>query len=378
MKPGKAIVAGGSVGGLFAAVLLQRLGWDVVVYERSTSGLAGKGAGLVPQSEVTTILEELDRRDVLRSGVLAHERIFLDRSGRVIETLRTPQSQMSWDLLFSAFRSLVPDAQYRAGRSITHASTSASGASVYFDDGTRDTADLVIGADGIGSVVRQSVAPGTEPRYAGYAAFRGLSPEIELSEAAADLLSERFTFFNSFRSQYLGYLVAGPDGSIAPGKRRYNWVWYRALSSDELERTLLSEEGQSRMYSTPPGGLSQEAMQELREAAELLLPPVLSDLIRSEPRPFVQAIFDYETPVMIHGRIALLGDAAFVVRPHTAMGVSKAAGDAMALRDALDQSSTIEHALQRYDLERLLVGQSIAAYGRRLGQSFAATRSPLG
>ncbi len=72
---------------------------------------------------------------------------------------------------------------------------------------------------------------------------------------------------------------------------------------------------------------------------------------------------------MVSRRIALIGDAAFVVRPHTAMGVSKAAGDAMALRDALRQTEDLPGALSRYQSTRLPVGKSIAAYGRRLAET---------
>ncbi|HAU75348.1 MAG TPA: 2-polyprenyl-6-methoxyphenol hydroxylase, partial [Agrobacterium sp.] len=82
-----------------------------------------------------------------------------------------------------------------------------------------------------------------------------------------------------------------------------------------------------------------------------------------------QGIFDYEAEHMVSQRIALVGDAAFVVRPHTAMGVSKAAGDAMALRDALRQTDDLPAALARYQNIRLPVGKAIAAYGRRLGET---------
>jgi len=76
---------------------------------------------------------------------------------------------------------------------------------------------------------------------------------------------------------------------------------------------------------------------------------------------------------MIKGRIALLGDAAFIVRPHTAMGVSKAAGDAMALRDCLTQSRDLPEALNQYNNLRDLAGREIARYGQDLGASFSAT-----
>jgi 2-polyprenyl-6-methoxyphenol hydroxylase-like FAD-dependent oxidoreductase len=78
-----------------------------------------------------------------------------------------------------------------------------------------------------------------------------------------------------------------------------------------------------------------------------------------EQWPFIQAIFDYEAPSMHRLGIALLGDAAVVVRPHTAMGVSKAAGDALALRDALWKEHSLESALHRYGETRLAVGRQL-------------------
>ena len=74
-------------------------------------------------------------------------------------------------------------------------------------------------------------------------------------------------------------------------------------------------------------------------------------------------------PRMIGRSIVLIGDAAFVARPHTAMGVSKAAGDVMALGDNLARAGNLAAALQRYEAERIEVGRDIAAYGRQLGPS---------
>jgi 2-polyprenyl-6-methoxyphenol hydroxylase-like FAD-dependent oxidoreductase len=194
VTPGKAIVVGGSVGGLFAAVLLHHAGWQVALYERSFAGLAGKGAGLVAQIEVSRILAEIGRAEVSRSGVVARERIFLDRQGKIVHTVRTPQSQMSWDLLFEAFRSELPENCYRRGVHILSATHNEHTATVLMEDGTTDTGDLIVGADGIGSSIRNVVAPRTEPRYAGYVAFRGLAPETHLSPESADTLLGRFTF----------------------------------------------------------------------------------------------------------------------------------------------------------------------------------------
>jgi 2-polyprenyl-6-methoxyphenol hydroxylase-like FAD-dependent oxidoreductase len=370
---GKVIVVGGSVGGLFAAVLLRRAGWQVTLYERSAAGLAGKGAGLVAQIDVSRILSEIGREDVLNSGVVARERIFLDRQSKIVHTVSTPQSQMSWDLLFEAFRAELPENNYRVGKRVLSARDDGHTATVTMEDGTTETGDLVVGADGIGSSIRNIVAPGSAPHYAGYVAFRGLAPETLMSPESAEMLLGRFTFYNAHRTQMLGYLVAGSDGSIETGLRRYNWVWYRALTEDELGCALTTNSGEKRQYSVSAGSLSPATRRELQESAASQLPAVCAQLVEREPNPFVQAIFDYEAPSMVKGRIALLGDAAFIVRPHTAMGVSKAAGDAMALRDCLSQAREMPDALRRYDNLRRLVGHEIAAYGRQLGASFRST-----
>jgi 2-polyprenyl-6-methoxyphenol hydroxylase-like FAD-dependent oxidoreductase len=369
---GKVIIVGGSVGGLFAAVLLHRAGWKVTLYERSAGGLAGKGAGLVAQADVSRILAEIDREDVLRSGVVAQQRIFLNRQGEIVHTIDTAQSQISWDMLFQAFRSELPESCYRRGMYVVSAEQNGDSARVAMADGTTDSGDLVIGADGIGSRVRDFVAADTEPGYAGYVAFRGLSPESHMPPDSVELVRDRFTFYNAHRTQFLGYLVAGSDGSIEPGHRRYNWVWYRTVTNEQLARVLTTGLGESREYSVPSGSLSQATRNELVMSAQAELPALLALLVENERAPFVQAIFDYEAPAMVKGRLAILGDAAFVVRPHTAMGVSKAAGDAMTLSDCLTNTPTISEALDRYDSLRNPVGKEIARYGRRLGASLNA------
>jgi 2-polyprenyl-6-methoxyphenol hydroxylase-like FAD-dependent oxidoreductase len=93
-------------------------------------------------------------------------------------------------------------------------------------------------------------------------------------------------------------------------------------------------------------------------------------LVTSAKQPILQAIYDLESPRLAVGRVVLLGDAAFVARPHVAAGVTKAAFDARALADELaDAGDDIEAALLRYDQSRSQIGRGVVARARYLGSS---------
>jgi len=302
-------------------------------------------------------------------GVVARERITFNRDGGIAQRQVTPQMQISWDHLYRAFRALVVDDDYVLGRGVQSVSQNDEFVRLNFEDGSEEVADLVIGADGVGSVIRQAVTDEPSPSvYAGYVAWRGLLPESMLPADSAAQLLDRFGFFVMPGSHILGYTVTGPNGETERGARRYNWVWYRRISKAELVDVLTDAEGQVHAYSLAPGQLRESRRQALVEEAAHLLPPPFATAVAAERQPFVQAIFDYEASRMINGRLALLGDAAFVVRPHTAMGVAKAAGDAMAFRSYLARLPYAD-ALPAYQRERLPIGAEIAAYGRRLGAS---------
>ncbi|MGD8196014.1 FAD-dependent monooxygenase [Herbiconiux sp. P18] len=362
-------VVGGSIGGLFAASLLTRAGHRVTVFERSVHGLARRGAGLVAQQELFDLLELVGRRDAGRVGVVAHERITLDRSGAVVIRDPSPQTQLSWDHLYEVFRSLVPAERYRLAHPVLSVRSSEQHAVVELADGTREAFDLVIGADGLNSVTRTAVVPEhTANSYAGYVTWRGLVPEADLPRAAAAPLLERFAFFTGPRAHMLGYLVPGPAGEVTPGLRRYNWVWYRPVTLDALAALMIDSGRPATDVSLAPGQLPAALREGLVDAAALELPPPFALAVAAEPRPFLQAIFDYVPPRMASGRVALLGDAAVMVRPHTAMGAAKAAADAMSLAALID-ALPLAQALDRYQRERLAAGRAISEYGRRLAAS---------
>jgi 2-polyprenyl-6-methoxyphenol hydroxylase-like FAD-dependent oxidoreductase len=113
----------------------------------------------------------------------------------------------------------------------------------------------------------------------------------------------------------------------------------------------------------------------MRAAAERLLPPQFRAIVRLIDEPILQPIYDLQSPHLAFGRVAIIGDAAFVARPHVAAGVSKAADDAAALAQALATEEDVAAALRRFEAERLPVGHKIIERARHLGAYLQATQS---
>lgn len=369
-------IVGGSLAGLFVATLLKREGHDFRIYERSVRGLDGRGAGLLGKKETFAILRAAGCEHVARVSVIARERLTFDETGAVVDRSMAPQSQLSWDYLYRTFRDFIAGDDYMLGRHVDGIRQDDDAAYLTFKDGGEESADVVIGADGAASIVRNAVNGRLSPsKYAGYVGWRGLLPETALPpEAAADLL-DRFAFHQISGSHILGFLVAGPHAETTVGSRRYNWVWYRPAAGEIARAEVFTDSaGRVHPYSLPPGSVPQAARAVMIGDAARLLPPSLAAAVAATEQPFVQGVFDYETPLMANGRLVLIGDAAFVARPHTAMGVAKAAGDAMALVAHLSRKPIVE-ALRAFHEERLPVGASIVAYGRRLGEMLTAKAS---
>ena len=156
----------------------------------------------------------------------------------------------------------------------------------------------------------------------------------------------------------LGYPVAGPDNDLRPGHRRYNFVWYRPASEDsELPRLLTDDSGRTHALSIPPPLIARDVIAAMRADAERVLAPQFNEMVGLCAQPFLQPIYDLEVPRMAFGRVAILGDAAFVARPHVGAGVAKAAEDALALAQALDAGENVEAALNRISSERASAGR---------------------
>ncbi|WP_175885384.1 FAD binding domain-containing protein [Burkholderia sp. BCC0044] len=366
----KAIIAGGSVGGLFAATALRAAGWDVRVFEQSPHALDSRGGGIVLQPPIERAFAFGGVTLPGDSGVDSIDRIYVDAQDRIVQRFTMPQTQTGWNVIYTALKRALPADIIHAGDAFERFEQDGERIVAHFASGRAETADLLIGADGGRSTVRAQLLPDVRPTYAGYVAWRGLVDERALPEQVLLLLRERFTFQQGDRHLFLTYLVPGADGATEPGKRRVNWVWYRRLASDRLPSLFLARDGTQRDGSLPPGAMRDDNRAELVDAADRMLAPTLAALVDASPAPFAQAMVDLAAARMAFGRVVLLGDAACIVRPHTAAGVAKAADDAVGLAEALRdvaRGAAFDAALARWDARQRAAGALLSARGIALG-----------
>jgi len=351
------IVVGGSLSGLFAGIALKRLGHNVRIFERNPAPLLNdQGAEIVAGEDVQSFLHQYDltRRPIAITATRG--RLRLDRDGNVTGREDLIQKMTSWDLLYHLMRanfdyvkseySDVPEGlkgegegKYEYGCQVTglHDLGAGKGTEVTFKKTNQPeyttTADLLIAADGGSSTVRSLVLPDVKRTYAGYVAWRGTVKETKLSKRAAEVFVETMTIFWAPGHLILMYLIPGHAGTLEPGERLANWVWYCDYVDGSPEHTELmtDADGKPHRITVPVGKVTAAAWEKQKEHAEKVLPPQFAELVRLTDVPFVQAITDVISSrcSFWDGRVLLVGDALAGFRPHTAASTNQAAFDAM-------------------------------------------------
>ena len=358
------VISGGSMGGLFTGVTLARSGHRPTIYEQSTGALESRGGGIVAQRNIRRFLSDHDIVDPEEITTRSHERRFLAESGDVERAASETMVFTSWDALYRRLRDAFPDEQYLTDTEVVAAEPGT--ATVTTEDGTERTGDVVVAAEGGRSTTRAQLRPDVEPEFASYVAWRGVVDETDLPAACVEAFDGAFTFYQGADQLVLAYFIPGPDGETEPGSRRLNWVWYDTLDGRDRGAIFTDTSGTEQQFSVSPGRLREPVRHRQRERAATL-PPVFETLVGETPDLFVQAIYDLAVPAMVADRVCLLGDGAFVARPHTAAGTAKAAGDATALADALSSHGSVDDALAAWDRTRTDYGTALVARGKRMG-----------
>lgn len=364
----RAIVIGGSIGGLTTALLLRKLGFDVDVYERTPTDLDGRGGGIVLQPDTLRWFVECSSQHPETVSTSTQFVQYLDTENTVVHRESAPWSYTSWGTFYRALLADFGTENYHLGAYAAGYDQDADGVEVRFTSGQREGADLVVFADGIGSPSRRRISPESRLEYSGYVGWRGTVPESQVTPETFELLRDSISYSFGPHTHINVYPIPSADGGLLPGERLLNYVWYRNVAEGyALDELMTDKRGFVAGVSLHPGQVQDRFVDEMRTAAGEVLAPAVAEVVLRTEQPYLQAVYDVAAHQMVSGRVALIGDAASAARPHAAAGTAKAAANAWALYDALSDSADIAEALAKWEPGQLELGQRLMRRVKEMG-----------
>lgn len=350
------------------------------MYERSRTPLEGRGAGIVLHPSSVRYLKAAGTIELEAVSTHADRLLYLDRDGSVHHEEPCGYRFTSYYTLYRGLLGYMEPDRYHLGEEVVDFSEEEGSVDVRLGDGSHVTCDLLVFADGIHSTGRELLMPDLKPRYAGYVGWRGTVLEAEMAGEAYEVLQEAIIYHVGSNTHILTYPIPDFDGSVQPGRRRINFVWYRNVADGaDLTDLMTDRHGTTHTVSLGPGSVKEQYTESLFAAARDELPEIIAETVIRSREPFVQVVFDIEVDRMAIGRVCLIGDAAFAIRPHAAAGTAKAAEDAFTLAEALKAArGDIPTALRCWEPGQLALGRQVLERARDIGDrsQFLGTYTP--
>jgi 2-polyprenyl-6-methoxyphenol hydroxylase-like FAD-dependent oxidoreductase len=372
---------GGSIAGLCIGVALKDLPNvnSITILERYKTGqLLDQGAGIRIGDEVAQFLGRYAHVAVDEYSVAMERATMLDTNGDVLVTRHRLNSVgSSWIRLFRVLMRAFMDkrddqtatCKYLYSRNVRNLTQDGGKIGVRHGselDGEETLiADMVVGADGASSRVREIFLPEVNRTYVGYVIFRGLVPVEVLSEETRNTMDKTATLCFTRESQVVSYLVPANEDRRPDSENILNWGWYQDKTEDELQELMLDVNGKRNAFTLLPGTMSEAIAQQVREKAQRDLPPRFAEIVAKTEEPFVQVITDSEATQIsfLDGKVLLVGDSAAGQRPHGASAVTQACFHAQLLRLRLQGKITAED----WSHEAKSVSSAIVKLGHELG-----------
>ena len=329
----KIVIIGGSIAGCTTAILLQRLGANVTILERS-AGIIGNGSGItLPESIVNKCIElDLFDSNIPRLNIygrsFAYKKNHPDYDHMRFWTQPFAATALNWSGVYKNLRDRTGTECYITNTEVRQIDKIGDSYNVGTSTGTTYEADLIIAADGVNSTIRTQFLPDINPEYTGYVAWRGVVEDQSI--VSQTVFNEHAPYYVFPNGHLLLYRIPSADYKKTE-KTVLNWVMYENRQEHSLDQFLIDKNGIQHTRSLPAGSLTDTHIHYLHELSKSCLPLSISDLIIQTPKPFIQAVFDFQLPPYSSNQVIFVGDAAATLRPHTASGVFKALKDGIEL-----------------------------------------------
>lgn len=349
----KIAIVGGGIGGAALGHCLLRKGFDVMIYEQAQAfGEVGAGVQMTPNAVKAIkgmgLYEDFLQKAFYPEAVVgrnwhtARENFRISLGDEFRSHYEAPFIHVHRADLLELFTSALPPERCRFGYHCTGVETDGADAVAHFSNGERVEADVIIGADGVRSVVRGSLFAETEVRWTGHMCYRALVP----TGGVVDFVNPDSTFWMGPNGHVVTYYVKGGDSvNIVAVREADEWVEESWSTLSSKEALLGDFEG---WHST------------------------LQTLFSKVNEVYSWGLFDRDPmKSWVKGRVALLGDACHPMLPFLSQGAAMAIEDALVLSDALAASpEDIELALQRYQDERLPRCSRVQLEARERGRTY--------
>ena len=380
---------------------------SITILERSEPDkLKDQGAGIRLGPEVVETLRKYASFPLEKYAVSFTTYRMLGDDGEDLVKSSTDNWSTSWGRLFYGLRQAFEEPSreglktlYRTGCTATNVRDEGSTLEVDFESGGNKEgclADLVVGADGTSSTVRNLVERGSKRSYAGYVALRGMVPTPELSERTQTTFHRAGGFcFPQDSAQVVMYTVPSSEQEIESGTC-LNWVWYRLKTVSELEDLMTDGQGIRHTYTLPMGKMREEVARAMKKEAESGMAPQAIEVIQKTTHPFAQTVTDNiaGSNSFLGGKLLLVGDAAagqryasscFVIRgllpkdrltgsrPHSASALTQASFHGLLLKALLLRDISLEQwSKETHDFSSILINS-----GHELGKTLVLDRIPM-
>jgi 2-polyprenyl-6-methoxyphenol hydroxylase-like FAD-dependent oxidoreductase len=341
----KVIIIGAGIGGLTLAIALQQQGIPYVIYE-AASGNKAVGAGIMIGTNAMKVYMRLGVSAALeKRGILADHFFIRDYKDKILKAIDNRELETRFGHGgVSIHRASLQDELLNAvhgpvqwGKKCVSVEQSDTQVSVHFEDGSSDSGEVLIGADGIRSVVRELCIEPAQYRYSGQTCWRATIP-IDLPAEEQKSSSERWGAGNGLRAMY---------GQVGP-QQVYFWMTVKRPAG-----SVYTPEAALSFIKTslqPFEGYMQTVLRHL--TADTLIHTDLYDI-----KPLSR---------WYKGHIALLGDAAHATTPNLGQGASQAIEDAYILARCLSAHPTPSAAFAAYQRKRMQRARKVVSYSRSL------------